>query len=145
MDEKILTIKEKIKLIYSLKLNIKDKEKLFNYLDILTDNELIYFLNIIDYIGNYPCVKITRSSILLTLKIYEQIGIKVFPYIEKIATKGFDIAGGSYAFGMYILDEGNTQILSAYRTKSLLLKKNTIYADTSRGLSICGDLELGYK
>jgi len=44
--------------------------------------------------------KITRSAIEIAENMKNHLGIELFPCIKTIATKGFDIGGGTYAFMM---------------------------------------------
>jgi len=45
--------------------------------------------------------KITKSAIKITEVLKNKIKLDLFPCIHKIACKGFDISGGTYAFSMY--------------------------------------------
>ena len=45
--------------------------------------------------------QITKSAVIISENMKNHFGIELFPYIQKIATKGFDIGGGTYAFCMY--------------------------------------------
>lgn len=47
-------------------------------------------------------IKISLNAIKLCLKLSE-CGYKTFPYIEKIATKGWDTSGGTYSFSIPML------------------------------------------
>ena len=43
---------------------------------------------------------ITKNAIKIAEKAKKQLDIDLFPYIQRIATKGFDVSGGTYAFCM---------------------------------------------
>ena len=43
---------------------------------------------------------ITKSAVKIAEIIEKKLEIKLFPLITKIACKGFDISGGTYAFSM---------------------------------------------
>lgn len=44
---------------------------------------------------------ITSSAIKISEVVFSVLNIEVFPMVIKVATKGFDISGGTYAFMMY--------------------------------------------
>ena len=47
--------------------------------------------------------KVTLNAIKLCLKLND-LGCRTFPMINKIATRGWDTSGGTYAFSMYALE-----------------------------------------
>lgn len=47
--------------------------------------------------------KVTLNAIKLCLKLND-LGCRTFPVINKIATRGWDTSGGTYAFSMYALE-----------------------------------------
>ena len=92
--------------------------------------------------------KITHNAIKLTLRIEQVDSIRVFPFIEKIATKGWDTKGGTYSFSMPILvstgkdiDEYiENEIYSFGPIDKLVSNKNTL---DIYGLN--GDLIIDFK
>lgn len=56
---------------------------------------------------NYPKIflsetkKITSSAIRIAEVIKQKFDIKLFPMVEKVACRGWDISGGTAAFRMY--------------------------------------------
>ena len=93
--------------------------------------------------------KITHNAIRLTLRIEEaDKSIRVFPFIEKLATKGWPTSDGTYSFSMPILVSTGTdideyienEIYSFGPIEKLVSKKNTI---DIYGLK--GDLIIDYK
>lgn len=93
--------------------------------------------------------KITHNAIRLTLRIEEKDkNIRVFPFIEKLATKGWPTSDGTYSFSMPILiSNGNdideyieNEIYSFGPIDKLVSKKNKI---DIYGLK--GDLIIDYK
>ena len=47
--------------------------------------------------------KVTLNAIKLCLKLND-LGCRTFPMINKIATRGWDTSGGTYAFSMYAVE-----------------------------------------
>lgn len=93
--------------------------------------------------------KITHNAIRLTLRIEEaDKSIRVFPFIEKLATKGWPTSDGTYSFSMPILVSIGTdidefienEIYSFGHIDKLISKKNELEI---YGLS--GDLIVDYK
>ena len=92
--------------------------------------------------------KITHNAIKLALRIEQVDSIRVFPFIEKIATKGWDTKGGTYSFSMPILvstgkdiDEYiENEIYSFGPIDKLVSNKNTL---DIYGLN--GDLIIDFK
>ena len=44
--------------------------------------------------------KISKNAIAITKRVKTYLNIELFPLITKIASKGFDISGGTFAFSM---------------------------------------------
>lgn len=93
--------------------------------------------------------KITHNAIRLTLRIEEaDKSIRVFPFIEKLATKGWPTSDGTYSFSMPILVSTGTdideyienEIYSFGPIEKLVSRKNEI---DIYGLK--GDLIIDYK
>jgi len=79
--------------------------------------------------------KITHNAIRLTLRIEEiDRNLRVFPFIEKLATKGWSTSDGTYSFSMPILVSKGTdideyienEIYSFGPIEKLVSNKNTI-------------------
>ena len=86
----------------------KDEDLLYDYITRLKPIQYQSFVrNVYKLIdrktkGNKRA-KITHNAIRLALRIEEVDNTRVFPFIEKIATKGWDTKGGTYSFSMPIL------------------------------------------
>lgn len=94
--------------LFSTVVSEKNKEDLKRYIKAFSKEECEKYLRIGErlkkskYLTNRR-VKITNNAIKLFMKIYDSSGILVFPYIEKLATKGWDTKGGTYSFSMPLL------------------------------------------
>lgn len=132
----------------------KDEDLLYDYITRLKPIQYQSFVrNVYKLIdrktkGNKRA-KITHNAIRLTLRIEEKDkSIRVFPFIEKLATKGWPTSDGTYSFSMPILVSTGTdideyienEIYSFGPIEKLVSKKNTI---DIYGLS--GDLIIDYK
>ena len=131
----------------------KDEDLLYDYIKRLSPIQYQSFVrNVYQLIdrktkGNKR-VKITHNAIRLALRLEEVDIIRVFPFIEKIATKGWDTKGGTYSFSMPILiSNGNNidnyienEIYSFGPIDKLVSKKNNL---NIYGLN--GDLIIDYK
>lgn len=99
-----------IKYLFSDSLTEDDKNQLEEYISKLNLEQLKIFKRIgeeLDHNAKYYGVKkykITSNSIKLAIKIFNDIEIATFPCIEKIATKGWSISDGTFAWGMFQLD-----------------------------------------
>ena len=102
----------------------------------MSENERDNFNSIVNDMIN-SSIKITHNAVRLTLKLFKDTNIKVFPCVLKSACKGNSISDGSYAFTMWLLSDKIKYISSPRRIKDLLLKNNMIISYTS--MSIGGD------
>lgn len=110
--------------IYSDKLTENNIIKINEFIDDLSELELLEWNKCLNFCNGCG-FKITNNAVKLMLKIYEMFNIKVFPYIQKEARKGYSIKGGTYAFSMYTLD--NTLGLNSHdKVKDILSNKNKI-------------------
>lgn len=81
------------------------------YINTLDKKELNCYINIANdmydrrTVGNRS-LKVSLNAIKLCLKLHK-LGHKTFPYICKLATKGWDTAGGTYAFSMPSVHKGD--------------------------------------
>lgn len=120
-----------IKRLYSDSVTIKDKELMHNYIVSLSLDELQNCRKIYEDLKyNSSHNKITHNSIKLTLKLFKDCEIKVFPYIRKIACKGWSIGDGTYSFGLYLLSNYGESIYSSWRAKDCILKKYRLTYNT---------------
>ena len=93
----------------------KDEDLLYDYITRLKPIQYQSFVrNVYKLIdrktkGNKRA-KITHNAIRLALRIEEVDNTRVFPFIEKIATKGWDTKGGTYSFSMPILKSNGKDI-----------------------------------
>jgi len=137
----IFEIEYIIKYLKSDNLTEQDHNKLTQYLNLLNINELILFQKLAEdfkhnkkYLG-WKKYKISKNSIDLMIKIYEHTEIKVFPYISKVAGKGWSLSDGSFAWGMYRLDGSypTKQIYSDIRASECLKKCYELEYDVYMG------------
>ena len=132
----------------------KDEDLLYEYVERLNSVQYQDFVkNVYRLVdrktkGNKRA-KITHNAIRLTLRIEEaDNNIRVFPFIEKLATKGWPTSDGTYSFSMPILISSGkdideyieNEIYSFGPIEKLVSKKNTI---DIYGLK--GDLIIDYK
>lgn len=128
--------------LYSKTVTNKDNELIQNYINKLSKLEKYNF----DLILNdaiYSRLKITHNAIRLTLKLYRDTNIKVFPWVLKIACKGYSINDGTYSFFMYLLSTYLQDVYSYCKIKDLLLKDNKIISGTS--MAHGGDIVIDIK
>ena len=132
----------------------KDEDLLYDYINRLSPIQYqdfvrnVYRLTDRKTKGNKRA-KITHNAIRLTLRIEEiDRNLRVFPFIEKLATKGWPTSDGTYSFSMPILISSGkdideyieNEIYSFGPIEKLVSKKNTI---DIYGLK--GDLIIDYK
>jgi len=141
-----INLPRNLKSMYSDGAKEKDKELLQEYIDALTDEEIIIFNEIKNDL-KYSRIKnnITHNSIQLMLKVYDNTSIKTFPYINKIACKNWSIGDGTFAFSLYLLDKSELRdrIYSSFRVKDCLLKKYSF--DVQEVFSSINDIEIFLK
>lgn len=124
-----------LRYLYTKGVTEEDKENLYKYMDNLTYEELLIFKKIVEDMKYYKKYKgldkyrVSKNAINLCLKIYKDVELKTVPYIERIACKGWDMSGGTYAFEMILLEKETNYIYSYYRVSECLKKKNIIDFD----------------
>lgn len=47
--------------------------------------------------------KITKNAILIALRLKNELGVTCYPFIEKVATRGWGTDGGTFSWSMRIL------------------------------------------
>ena len=107
------------------------REQCLNYFTRFPENEEwfidelkeLYWRN--KYIGQYRN-HISLTAVPLANKIYEQLGIITFPFIYRVACRGWDTSGGTWAWSMRTVDEPG-DIGSGDPVKYLLRKDVTLY------------------
>lgn len=115
----------------SFSLTDKDIELLHNYIEELDKKELEIFYKLMNefiHFKNYcghKKYKITNNAIRLAIKISDQISIKVFPYIERIAKKSWSVSDGTFSWGMYIL-QSNKGMVGCYDKVNECLKSKSV-------------------
>ena len=84
---------------------------------------------------------ISLTAVPLATKIYKQLNIITFPFIQRIACRGWDTSGGTWAWAMDTVSDGQerSNTGSADSPKYLLRKKVKLYLLES--LEIVGDTE----
>lgn len=113
-----------MKRLYSDSVTVKDKELMHDYIALLSLDELQNYRKIYEDLKyNNSNNNVTHSSIKLTLKLFNNCEIKVFPYIRKIACKGWSVGSGTYSFALYLLSNYGESIYSSWRVKDCILKK----------------------
>lgn len=72
---------------------------------------------------------ISLTAIPLATKIYKQLEIITFPFIERVACRGWDTAGGTWAWSMQSVSQGQhiRNIGSGDPVKYLLRKRVTLF------------------
>lgn len=114
---------------YLMTYNIPDKyiRQLAQYIELLSDEQIEYYVNIaqrwydIRTIRKSSRIKVTTNAVKLCLKLAEQ-DVFTFPLIERIATKGWDTAGGTYNFSILQLTETPNEIYSTTPIEKLIKK-----------------------
>ena len=95
-----------------------------DYSDELWDNAKMYLSE---------TKKITTSAIKVSEVIKRNLDIELFPLIIKMATKGFDVAGGTAAFMM--IDKMGREYLFADRAKDYKAISGDYEVSNQRGLT----------
>ena len=106
------------------------REQCLNYFKRFPENEEwfinelreLYWCN--KYIGQYRN-HISLTAIPLANKIYEQLGMITFPFIHRVACRGWDTSGGTWAWSMQTY---SGSIGSGDPVNYLLKKGVTLYA-----------------
>ena len=121
-------LKIDIQRLYTDSVTNKDHELIDNYIDTLSKEESEIFRQLYhDCKYNRKKCNITHNSIKLTLKLYNDTGEKTFPFINKIACKGWSIGEGTFSFSLYLLNnEFSKEIFSWHRVSDCLLKRYKI-------------------
>lgn len=109
---------------------------LHNYINNLSDDELEIYTDLASNLYDRrtlgaKSIKVTANAIKLCIKL-SQYGYKTFPYIEKLATKGWDTAGGTYSFSMPLL------------TKSLTYRDIYSFGPIEQLVKEDAELDIGY-
>ena len=138
------------KTCYLMTDNIPDKyvRELHQYIRQLPQKEAEHYVQIAQKwydrktLSKSSRIKITVNAVKLCLRLYKE-GVLTFPLIEKLATKGWDTAGGTYSFAMPLLEDPafNREIYS-FGPIEKLIKKDSIL---DIGNSYYGALEVDYK
>lgn len=77
--------------------------------------------------------KISKNAILIAVRLKKECGISCFPFVEKIATKGWPTAGGTFSWSMRILEgDIEKEIFSFEPTTDVINKKYNIFIDNYR-------------
>ena len=136
------------KTCYLMSDNIPDKyvRELYQYTKQLPQKEVEYYVQIAQNwydrktLSKSSRIKITTNAVKLCLRLANE-GVFTFPLIEKLATKGWDTAGGTYSFSMPLLTEIPRDIFS-FGPIEKLIKKDSVL---DIGNSYYGALEVDYK
>jgi hypothetical protein len=99
-----------------------------NYIDQLSKDDVAIYINIANNLYDRRTlgarsIKVTLNAIKLCVKL-AQFGYLTFPYIEKIATKGWSTSGGTYSFSIKTLSDVGKELFS-YEPANLIVKNGT--------------------
>ena len=111
----------------------KDKKSanlLCLYFQSLNDCEQTKFLELSERFYNFiKCgsrkYKITKNSVYIANRIKQELKIPCYPFIEKIATKGWSTSDGTFSWGMTLLNGCVEKELYSFEPVKLYLRKNT--------------------
>ncbi len=95
-------------------------------MDFKTELEQLRWSN--KYSGQYRN-HISLTAVPLAIKVYEQLEIITFPFIERVASRGWDTSGGTWAWSMQSVSQGRYigNIGSGDPVKYLLRKSVRLY------------------
>ena len=110
----------------------KDKKSanlLCLYFQSLNDCEQTKFLELSERFYNFiKCgsrkYKITKNSVYIANRIKQELKISCYPFIEKIATKGWSTSDGTFSWGMTLLNGCVEKELYSFEPVKLYLRKN---------------------
>lgn len=116
----------------SLTKDNKYKGILCTYYESLSSYEQKKFLNLSSRFYDFvKCgskkYKITKNSVYIANRLKRELRISCYPYIEKIATKGWSTSDGTFSWGMELLNssiEIDREIFS-FEPARLYIKKNS--------------------
>lgn len=69
--------------------------------------------------------RVSKSAIYLVERVEQELGIKLFPVLIRIACKGFDISGGTHSFSM--IDDKQEEYYFDCRASYYTQKRMEIY------------------
>jgi hypothetical protein len=103
-------------------------QSLITYINSLTDKELDVYIRLAENLYDRRhlgarSIKVSANAIKLCLRLSE-CDTKTFPYIKKIATKGWDTAGGTYSFSMPVLNTSIDNEICSFGPIASLLRKD---------------------
>lgn len=115
---------------YAVLKDEKAKMDLYNYFESLSNSEKDDFLDKSeDYYHLFSKgakkYKISKNAIYAAIRIKKELNISCYPYIEKIATKGWSRSDGTFSWGIRILNANylNEELYSFDPVKQVLSKK----------------------
>jgi hypothetical protein len=116
-----------------------------DYINCLSNEELDAYIELASNFYDWrtlgdKSIKVTLNAVKLCVKLSE-CGYKTFPYIERVATKGWDTSGGTYSFSIPLLTayHNNTDIYSYCQIKDLIkesVKLDVCYSESRRAIEI---------
>lgn len=109
--------------LYSSTVTEKSKFNLHLFVNLLNKKELKIFEDNVEVLMNNG-EKITNNAIRLCLKIYTETKLKVFPYIERCARKGWSVKDGTFSWTMKRLDD-STGCIGGYSFVKECIKQKT--------------------
>ena len=147
-DELKSTAWKKTGLLMTNSIPDKDVCALAEYIMQLSQKETEIYVNIAQMwydrktIFKSGRIKITPNAVKLCLKLAKE-GVNTFPLIEKLATKGWSTADGTYSFSMPLLtDSVNQRDIFSFGPIDKLIRKDTVL---DIGNSYHGALEVDFK
>ena len=97
------------------------------------------------FIGQYRN-HISLTAAPLAIKIYDQLELITFPFIHRVACRGWDTAGGTWAWSMKVVSGGQyTEDVGSADPVKYCLKKDVILDILDSGEIVGGTKALGDK
>lgn len=79
--------------------------------------------------------KITKNAILIAIRLKEELNITCYPFINKIATKGWGTSGGTFSWSMsYLKHPGDVN--SFDKASALVSRNRNICIDAYHGFDM---------
>lgn len=87
----------------------RSKELLTTYYNSLSEAEKEHFGKYSEQFWSFAKrgakkYKISKNAILIAMRLKDELDISCYPFVEKIATKGWDTRGGTFSWSMRVLD-----------------------------------------
>ena len=88
--------------------------------------------------------KISKNAIKIAIRLKDELGVVCYPFIEKIATKGWSTNGGTFSWSMQRLDCGEVErdISSFEPTSMFVSKRYKLSVGSYNGFTVVGADEI---